>query len=50
MNVLIEGADIITHWERLNVPILWLKRFPLRCVGLAVFMFRLQMAYGYIGG
>jgi hypothetical protein len=50
MNVLIEAADIVARWERLNAQIFPLKRLPLSRIGLAVFTFQLRMAYGYIGG
>ena len=45
INVSIEVVDIIARWGRLKVPILRLKRLPLRGVGLT---FRLRMAHGYI--
>ena len=37
----IEVADIIARWDRLNVPILRLKRLPLRRVSLMVSYFEI---------
>jgi len=42
MNVPIEAVDII---GRLNVPIFWLKRLPVTCVGSVVFTIRLRVAH-----